>query len=317
MGYDFLHADGVGMHTNVHQGILNTFGVYQTYYESGALFTETSSNISWIGSIQSVMVLFVGVFAGPFYDRGYLRTLLITGSFGVVFGHMMLSLCRTYWQALLAQGFVIGIGAGLLFVPAVAILPTYFSTKIGMAIGLAASGSSMGGVIYPIVLYKLINKVGFGWTTRVIGFIALATLMIPIALMKMRVKPGRVRSMFDMTAFTDWPYVTFVLGCLIGFAGMYVGFFYISYFGQSTGYTDESLSFYLVPILNAASVFGRTLPNLLSDYIGPMNVIMPGKHPLLTYLVTSNSADPIFKVLSSSASCCCATWPYTTLADSS
>jgi hypothetical protein len=36
------------------QGILNTFGVFQTYYESGALFTETSSNISWIGSIQSV-----------------------------------------------------------------------------------------------------------------------------------------------------------------------------------------------------------------------------------------------------------------------
>jgi hypothetical protein len=34
------------------QGILNTFGVFQTYYESGDLFTETSSNISWIGSVQ-------------------------------------------------------------------------------------------------------------------------------------------------------------------------------------------------------------------------------------------------------------------------
>ena len=34
------------------QGILNTFGVFQTYYESGDLFQETSSNISWIGSVQ-------------------------------------------------------------------------------------------------------------------------------------------------------------------------------------------------------------------------------------------------------------------------
>lgn len=33
----------------------------------------------------------------------------------------------------------------MLFVPSVAILPTYFSSKIGLAIGLAASGSSMGG----------------------------------------------------------------------------------------------------------------------------------------------------------------------------
>ena len=81
------------------------------------------------------MVLFVGAVSGPIFDRGYLRTLLIIGSFGVVFGHMMLSLTHTFWQSLLAQGFVIGMGGGCLFVPAVAILPSYFSTKLGLAMG--------------------------------------------------------------------------------------------------------------------------------------------------------------------------------------
>lgn len=57
---------------------------------------------------------------------------------------------------------------------------------------------------------------------------------------------------------------------------LYVGIFYFSYFGQATGITSASLSFYLVPILNAGSVFGRTLPNWLSDKIGPLNVITPG-----------------------------------------
>lgn len=71
--------------------------------------------------------------------------LLVAGSFFVVFGFMMLSICKEFWQAMLAQGFCIGLGGGMLFVPSVAILPTYFSTKIGLAIGLAASGSSMGG----------------------------------------------------------------------------------------------------------------------------------------------------------------------------
>ena len=89
-------------------GILNAFGVYQTYYESGELFSTTSSNISWIGSIEAVMLLLVGFFAGPVYDRGYLRTLLLVGGFLIVFGHMMLSLCHKYWQVVLAQGFVIG-----------------------------------------------------------------------------------------------------------------------------------------------------------------------------------------------------------------
>jgi nitrate/nitrite transporter NarK len=75
---------------------------------------------------------------------------LLIGSFGVVFGFMMLSLCKEFWQAMLAQGFCIGLGGGMLFVPSVAILPTYFSTKIGLAIGLAAAGSSMGGKLIPL-----------------------------------------------------------------------------------------------------------------------------------------------------------------------
>lgn len=72
----------------------------------------------------------------------------------------MTSLCTTLWQAILAQGFCIGIGGGLLFVPSVAILPTYFRRKIGLAVGLAAAGSSMGGVIFPIVFFRLIDRVG-------------------------------------------------------------------------------------------------------------------------------------------------------------
>ncbi|EME48913.1 hypothetical protein DOTSEDRAFT_162812 [Dothistroma septosporum NZE10] len=257
-------------------GILNTFGVYQTYYESGQLYVESSSSISWIGAIQAFMVLIVGAFVGPIYDRGYFRALLLVGTFMIVFGHMMLSLCSEYWQCLLAQGFVIGIGGGCLFVPSVAILPTYFSSKIGMAIGIAASGSSMGGIIYPIMFYRLIDQVGFGWCVRILGFTVLATLLVPIFVMKMRVKPPKPRSLIDWSAFTDVPYMTFVVGCLIGFIGLYVAFFYTSYYGEATGYTSTSLSFYLVPILNAASVFGRTLPNILADKIGPANVIVPG-----------------------------------------
>lgn len=152
-------------------GLLNTFGVYQTYYESGRLFHANSSDISWIGAVQSFMLLLTGLLSGPIFDRGYLRYLLVFGSFMVVFGHMMLSLCTELWQAMLAQGFAIGIGGGCLFVPAVAILPTYFTTKIGMAIGLAASGSSMGGIIYPIVFYRLIPQIGFAWSVRVLGFL--------------------------------------------------------------------------------------------------------------------------------------------------
>ncbi|KAI0114745.1 MFS general substrate transporter [Daldinia grandis] len=256
-------------------GILNAFGVFQTYYESGALFHRSSSDISWIGSIQSFMVLVGGVFAGPIYDRGYLRHLLIVGSFGIVFGHMMLSLCTEYWQVILAQGLCVGLGAGMLFVPCVSLIPTYFTTKLGLALGLASAGSSVGGIIYPIVLYQLIGKIGYAWSVRVMGFIALGTLLIPICIMRMRFKSPKPRSMIDWTAFRDIPYMAFTITTFIGFMGLSILIFYISYFPQERGLTDEALSFYMVPIFNAASCFGRVVPNAVSDKIGPFNVVAP------------------------------------------
>jgi len=252
-------------------GMLNTFGVFQTYYETGALFTESSSNISWIGSIQSYCLLLTGIIAGPIYDRGYLRSLLTVGSFMIVFGFMMLSLATTYWQAILAQGFCVGIGAGLLFVPSLAVLPAYFSTRLGVAIGLAASGSSFGGVIYPIVFYKLLQQTTFGWAVRAIGFIALATLLVPIFFMQQRFKPAKPRDVLDWTAFTDFPFISFILFTMTGFIGLYVMLFYLSYFAFASGATTAEMAFYLVPILNVASMLGRTLPNALSDKIGPLN----------------------------------------------
>lgn len=92
--------------------------------------------------------MLVGALTGPIYDAGYFRHLLLVGSFLVVFGQMMLSLCGEYYQVFLAQAICIGLGCGCLFIPSVAILSTYFSTKIASAMGVAAAGSSLGGIIY-------------------------------------------------------------------------------------------------------------------------------------------------------------------------
>lgn len=126
------------------RGVLNTFGAYQTYYETQVLFSASSSTISWVGSVQSSLLLVLGLVTGPLYDRGYFHILLAAGGFMIVFGHMMLSISHEYYQVLLAQGFCTGIGAGLIYIPGLAILSTYFSTKLPIANGIAASGSGVG-----------------------------------------------------------------------------------------------------------------------------------------------------------------------------
>ncbi len=75
---------------------------------------------------------------------GYFRTMLIIGNFGVVFGIFMLSLATTYWQVFLAQGVCMGLGAGFLYVPSIALIGLSFSKKRALAQGIVMSGIAVG-----------------------------------------------------------------------------------------------------------------------------------------------------------------------------
>lgn len=142
-----------GADANRLRGIANTFGAFQTYYETGLLAHKTPSNISWIGSIQAFLLLFVGgLVTGPIYDAGHLRGLVTFGSLAGVFGMMMTSISREYWQVILAQGVVVGCGSGCLLLPGVAIMPQYFTKRRALTTGIAAAGSGLvshSNLVYP------------------------------------------------------------------------------------------------------------------------------------------------------------------------
>jgi MFS family permease len=129
---------------NNDRGFTLTFGAFQTYYERTLLSTSTPSAISWIGTVQSFLLILVGCLSGPLFDKGWYRVMLIAGNFGVIFGVFMLSLAKTYWQVFLAQGVCIGLGAGLLYVPSLALIGLSFSTKRSLAQGIVTSGIAVG-----------------------------------------------------------------------------------------------------------------------------------------------------------------------------
>ncbi|KAL8948323.1 MAG: hypothetical protein Q9222_005484 [Ikaeria aurantiellina] len=257
------------------RGTINTFGAFQTYYSTDILRHISPSDISWIGSIQAFLVQFVGALTGPLYDAGYFRALVITGSLLVVFGTLMISLCTHYWHFLLAQAFCVGLGAGLLYIPSVALLPQYFSTKRSLVTGIAASGSSLGGVIYPILLRQLEPRVGFGWATRVMGVLAFVTLLVPVLIMRDRGIPKRRRKLIDSTAFRDAPYLLFSMAMFFADTGFFGPIYYIQSFAIDALAIPSSFSFYLVSIINAASVPGRIVPGWIAKKSGPVNMLMP------------------------------------------
>ena len=129
---------------NYRRGMTNLFGAFQAYYTDTLLRGTSPSAISWIGSIQTFTLMFIGVISGRLLDAGYLRIQLYTGIFLEVFGMMMASISTKYWQILVSQGICSGFGAGLLYLPSVVVPSQYFSSQIMLTSGIVATGSSMG-----------------------------------------------------------------------------------------------------------------------------------------------------------------------------
>ncbi|KAL4925175.1 MCT family MFS transporter [Aspergillus undulatus] len=256
-------------------GVVNTWGVYQTYYEQTLLSDKPSSTIAWVGSLQSFLLMLFGVVTGPLFDAGYFRALLAFGTIMLPFGLMMTSISSEFWHFILAQGICIGLACGTLFVPAIAILPQYFRQKRGLANGIAATGSSIGGVIYPIMFNELQQKVGFEWATRAVGFLALGTCLISFSLMRMRFVPTEKRKLIQLDAFKEPIFVLFSIGMFMGFLGFYNFLFYVQSYAIETGIVDDKLGFYLLSMLNAGSTFGRIAPNFIADHTGPLNMLVP------------------------------------------
>lgn len=142
-------------------GCAATFGVFQTHYRYA--LPESSSTISWIGGMQPFLMLLLSALSGRATDAGYMRVFVLTGSFLIVLGTFMTSVASVYWQIFLAQGVCVGMGMGLIWLPGVTLVSTYFVRKRVFAVAVAASGTSTAGLVLPGIVQSLIPKIGMSW----------------------------------------------------------------------------------------------------------------------------------------------------------
>ncbi|KAF5977942.1 riboflavin transporter MCH5 [Fusarium coicis] len=258
-------------------GLIASFGSFQTIYERDQLQSHTPFQISIIGSLQTFLMVFSGFIVGPIYDSGYFRHLLVVGSSFVVIGTVLQSLSQKYWQYLLTQGLMIGIGAGCLSILSVAITSLWFTTKLPLVNGLAACGSGLGGVLLPIMVRELNAQKSLPWATRAMALLLLVLLAFSNLVLRSGPNasgPSQRRQLLDKTAFTDWPYALFVAGCFSVFLGMYTPFVYVQSYALGNKIASADLAGNLLAILNSSSIFGRIVPAFLAQSLGPMNTII-------------------------------------------
>ncbi|KAG5519260.1 hypothetical protein PMAC_001885, partial [Pneumocystis sp. 'macacae'] len=265
-------------------GIVNSYGVFQTYYKSTLLKDSSASSISWIGTVQGFGIILISLFISPAYDRGYGRLLTIVGSVLIIFGLLMTSTANKYYQVFIYQSVCIGIGSGCVFIPALGVIAKYFDKRISLAMGIAASGAGIGGLVFPLLFQNLINRIGFAWTMRVFALISLVLILISIVIAEMYKIPHQQPPPFNFSSLGEYTFMVFNISVFFIFVGIYFPYFYIPVYGKSIG--SSSFSAYFISILNSASIFGRIIPSFIADQKGPLNMLIVSSIGLvaLTYL---------------------------------
>ncbi|KAI1412361.1 MFS general substrate transporter [Hypoxylon sp. FL1857] len=252
-------------------GFANAFGVFEEYYLTHQLKGESPDKVAWIGSLAIFLQFLSGTVGGPLFDR-FGAWVLRPAAVLYVLSIMLTSLCKEYWQFMLAQGVLMGSVMGFLQFPAMAAVSQFFSKKRAAALGVVVAGSSIGGVVIPIALSKMLNdsSIGFGWSVRIIGFIIIPLLGFACVTITSRLPP-RTTSFFVWHAFKEPKFVLLTASLFFMLLGAFIPLFYIPTYAVSKG-VDPTLASYLLAIINAASIFGRVIPGVLADRFGRLNM---------------------------------------------
>ncbi|KAI4123167.1 MAG: hypothetical protein LQ338_005400 [Usnochroma carphineum] len=173
---------------------------------------------------------------------------------------------------------------------------TWFFKRRALAFGIMASGSSLGGVILPIMVNKIIDHSGFPWAMRGVAFLLLGLLIYANLTVRSRLPPSpKPWSFMEFVyPFQELPYFLIVFASFLFFFGMFLPFTFIILSAEHDG-MSKSLANYLIPILNAGmsahaatarllrfedsdtllvSIFGRTIPGYIADKTGRFNTMI-------------------------------------------
>ncbi|SNX81806.1 related to Monocarboxylate transporter 1 [Melanopsichium pennsylvanicum] len=261
-------------------GLLTSYGVFQSYYVSHQLAHIPASTVSWIGSLQTFMILGGSFVFGKISDDYGSQWILICGSIITFISMLCISFCSTLKQLILVQGVAFGLGGSMLFLPGCALVNQYFDKRKGTAMSVVIGAASFGGIIWPLILQALFDhpKIGFSWGVRIAAFLLAILLTISNALMRPRIAPNSkaLRQPWSqaVSLLTEdiSTYTLFVIGTAILFINFFVPFFSIASYAKKVEFTP-SMATHMVAIINAASMVGRLVSGPLGDRYGRFNVL--------------------------------------------
>ncbi|KAF3020069.1 hypothetical protein E8E14_000637 [Neopestalotiopsis sp. 37M] len=257
---------------------MQTLGTLQAYLELHQLSEYSSRDIGWIAGVFTSLALFLGVQIGPVFDTFGDAFLAPLGCVLYIPVFFLLAQCEKYWQFMLTLGVLGGIGAGIFSVVGVGVIGNRFVRRRGIAMGCALSGSSIGGVVMPLMLRSLLPKVGWAWSMRAVAFL-IAFASIGGVMCLRRLSPRRRSAArysgvaLNFSVFTSGCFVFVTLGLAALEFAVFGMFSLLPTYAIKSSFSSDT-GFLLLAIANATSCMGRLIPGIAGDRIGHFNMLL-------------------------------------------
>ncbi|VEU20470.1 DEKNAAC101341 [Brettanomyces naardenensis] len=197
------------------------------------------------------------------------------GSVLMSLGLILTGFCNKIWQFIITEGFMFGVGSGLVYMPPVVCAPPYFTAHRGIALGLVFAGTGAGGLAMAPFSRFLLSQVGWRWAVRILGFLNLFFTQLA-ALMVKQHPSFRARENVGLLSVGSAGGLKLVIqlaGSLLQSAGYLIPLIYMSTYAQTLGFSSSQGAIF-IGVNNGVNSAFKIILGYGADKVGRLNMIV-------------------------------------------
>lgn len=263
---------------------------FGTAYSFAAFFTPlreefnaTRGQLALVFAITGFLYFALGALSGPLADRIGPRRVALAGVFLIGLGLLAASRARQLWQVYLTYSLGVGVGVGLVYVPAVGAVQRWFVRRRGLASGIAVAGIGVGTLVLPPLAAWLIDLTDWRAAYVLLALLAFTVGTAGALLIEHsparrgqlpdgdRAAPGQVSAppggMTVREAVRTRPFVLLTVATVATSLGLFIPFAHLAPYARDHGLSDKTGAV-LVGLIGVGSSAGRLGVGGLADRFG-------------------------------------------------
>lgn len=257
------------------------FGVsysFAAFFESfAAEFSAQRADVSWIFGLSGFVYFVLGAGGGMLADRFGPRIVCSAGMALIALGLLATSRATSLLAVYVSYGLLVGLGIALVYTPSIASVQPWFTTRRGLAGGIASSGVGAGTLLVPVLVATAIGPMPWRDAMQLLALAVLVLGLLAAGLLRRapaaQAAPGAnsaggsasglsLRETLRSPTFR-WLYLATVLASPV----MFIPFAHVSASARDLG-LGEAFAVGLVGLIGVGSLVGRFAIGLLADRLG-------------------------------------------------